>query len=467
MKYDAIIIGAGMSGIGAGIRLAMFDKKVLILEKHSIPGGLNSYYQRRNFDKGGLRLFDVGLHALTNYIPKGTKGKPLTKLLKQLRISYDDLKLRTHSYSVISFPDKKLKFTNDFQDFKVEVKKNFPDHFAEFEELVRKVDEFNDLDLSHNYSSARKVLRETITNPDLIEMLMCPTLIYGSAWENDIDFTQFVTMFKGIFYEGFCRPEGGVRTLIKLMMDKFSSHGGEVKFKSGVTEIISENGKAMGVKVGETEYFAPLIFSSIGLPETYRLNNELKELVSPAVGQMTFVESLFVFDKKIPLSINDSTIIFHNDWEKYKFERSKGIFDPRSAVICFPDNFEPENREGEGTVRITYISNYQEWKKLSPEEYTQEKEKIAQSALALVKRYTAGFDGKLLFQDTFTPLTIEKFTSHIAGTIYGSTDKFRDGKTPVDSLYIIGTDQGYLGIVGAIMSGISLANLYGLMDANS
>jgi len=55
MNYDAIVIGAGMSGLAAGIRLAMFDKKVVILEKHSIPGGLNSYYQRRNFDKGGIR----------------------------------------------------------------------------------------------------------------------------------------------------------------------------------------------------------------------------------------------------------------------------------------------------------------------------------------------------------------------------------------------------------------------------
>ena len=40
MKYDAIIIGAGMSGLAAAIRLAMFDKKVVVLEKHSIPGGL-------------------------------------------------------------------------------------------------------------------------------------------------------------------------------------------------------------------------------------------------------------------------------------------------------------------------------------------------------------------------------------------------------------------------------------------
>ncbi len=105
-KYDAIIIGAGMSGMAAGIRLAMFNKKVAILEKHSISGGLNSYYQRRNKEAGGLRKFDVGLHALTNYVPKGTKGKPLTKLCKQLRIRYDDLDLEPQNYSVIDFSIK-------------------------------------------------------------------------------------------------------------------------------------------------------------------------------------------------------------------------------------------------------------------------------------------------------------------------------------------------------------------------
>ena len=34
MNYDVIIIGSGLSGLAAGIRLAMFDKKVLIVEKH-------------------------------------------------------------------------------------------------------------------------------------------------------------------------------------------------------------------------------------------------------------------------------------------------------------------------------------------------------------------------------------------------------------------------------------------------
>ena len=42
--YDTIIIGAGMSGLAAGIRLAYYDQKVCILERHTTIGGLNSFY---------------------------------------------------------------------------------------------------------------------------------------------------------------------------------------------------------------------------------------------------------------------------------------------------------------------------------------------------------------------------------------------------------------------------------------
>jgi phytoene dehydrogenase-like protein len=37
--YDTIIIGAGMSGLAAGIRLAYFDQRVCILERHYTIGG--------------------------------------------------------------------------------------------------------------------------------------------------------------------------------------------------------------------------------------------------------------------------------------------------------------------------------------------------------------------------------------------------------------------------------------------
>ena len=468
MNYDAIVIGAGMSGLAAGIRLAMFDKKVVILEKHSIPGGLNSFYQRRNFDQGGIRQFDVGLHALTNFIKKGEKGKPFSKLLKQLRLSYDDFKLCPQTHSKISFPGIELKFSNDFELLATEVSEKFPTQKDAFVSLVKKVQDFNELDLSLSYSSSRETLKTIIKDDLLIEMLICPLLIYGSAWEDDMDFAQFVIMFKSLYFEGFSRPEGGVRTIISLLIKKFEEAGGEIRYRSAVNSILTNaSGQAIGVDVGGEILYAPVILSSIGFPETVKITPALESLSSPRVGAMTFLESIFIFDKKIPLTQNDATIVFYNNAKTYNYRPASHFFDASSAVVCFPDNYESHKSQGEGTVRVTYMANYSQWRELSREDYDQKKEEVGESALNLVRNLAPGFDGKVLFKDIFSPLTIERYTWHLNGTVYGSIDKTRDGSTKVPGLFIIGTDQGFLGIVGSILSGISMANLHGLMGKDA
>ena len=72
---------------------------------------------------------------------------------------------------------------------------------------------------------------------------------------------------------------------------------------------------------------------------------------------------------------------------------------------------------------------------------------------------TPDFSGNVVFRDVFTPKTIKRYTGHINGAVYGAPDKMKTGETPVTGLYIIGTDQGFLGIVGAMLSGITVANL--------
>ena len=462
-NYDAIIIGAGMSGLAAGIRLAMFDKKVAILEKHSIAGGLNSYYQRRNKELGGVRKFDVGLHALTNFATRGEKRKPFTKLLKQLRIPYDTFNLQQQSHSLIQFPEVSLKFTNDFEVLRHEIHTKFPNQIDHFEKLLAYIVQYDGVNLNNEYITSRSVIDHYITDPLLTEMLLCPLLIYGSAWENDMDFSQFVIMFKSIYMEGFSRPENGVRTIIDTLVEKFTSLGGELKFRTGVDKIVTENGNVVGVETKKEGLLkAKRVFSSAGFPETLALADY--EDFKPKVGKMSFMETIFVTDKKIELEKFDSTIIFYNDSNKYNYQQSTDLFDPSSAVVCCPDNYDLTNRDGEGTFRITYMANYEKWKSLEKSEYNSQKDKVYECSLELIKNLIPEFNLDIRFKDVFSPTTVERYTSHFKGTVYGSEDKTRNGSTPIKDLYIIGTDQGFLGIVGSMLSGISIANLYGLME---
>jgi phytoene dehydrogenase-like protein len=58
MQYDYVVIGAGMGGLSAANFLARYGKRVLVLEKHRVPGGLVT-----SFPREGVH-FDLGIHGL-------------------------------------------------------------------------------------------------------------------------------------------------------------------------------------------------------------------------------------------------------------------------------------------------------------------------------------------------------------------------------------------------------------------
>ena len=136
--YDTIIIGAGMSGLAAGIRLAYYDQRVCILERHYTIGGLNSFYRLRGRD------YDVGLHALTNVTPKGTKTGPLARLLRQLRFRWDDFAIAPQIGSEIAFPGKRIKFDNNERTLRDEVAWAFPHETDNFDRLTREIVAYDD-----------------------------------------------------------------------------------------------------------------------------------------------------------------------------------------------------------------------------------------------------------------------------------------------------------------------------------
>jgi phytoene dehydrogenase-like protein len=461
-KFDVVVIGAGMSGLAAAIRLAMFDKKVIVLEKHVITGGLNSYYSRRVRETKEMLDFDVGLHALTNFATRGEKRKPLTKLLKQLRIPYDSLQLKQQTHSLIKFKSADLKFSNDFNLLRSEVESVFPSDIDNFNRFVTYVSEYNEVDLDAKYIPARDILASYFKEELLQEMLIAPLLIYGSAWENDMDFSQFVIMFKSIYMEGFSRPVGGVRTILELLEDRLEAVGGEVRFRSSV-ESIEVSGSVKGIYLKNGDFLeTDTILSSAGFPETMSMVGE-SNLIKPEIGKLSFMESIIVTKDKAFLDHFDATIVFFNESDKYNYQKSPTEFDSSSAVFCLPDNYERENKDGHGHIRVTYMANFNKWNDLSKDDYKKIKNNVYDEALSLSQNL---LDTKVdvLYKDVFSPTTIKKYTSHFDGTVYGSTTKVRNGKSGIDGLYIIGTDQGFLGIVGSMLSGISMANLYGLME---
>jgi len=431
--FEVIIIGAGMAGMAAGIRLALAGKQVIILERHNASGGLNSFYSIEG------RKYDVGLHAMTNFVPKGTKSTPLTKLLRQLRIPYDALDLCQQNGSRIAFPGCELEFSNDFALFEAEVARAFPsqiDGFRALADEVRTLDAFN---LGAIPTSAREAVQRHISDPLLEDMIFCPVMYYGSAEEHDMDYGQFAIMFRSLFFEGFARPFDGVRVIIKLLQDKYRALGGIRKMKCGIKQIHTQGNRASAVELDDGAVLtADKIISTAGVVETVRMcDDQSSDAANDNIGQLSFTETITVLDKQ-PADFGwDDTIIFFNTRERFHYAGVRDeLVDPTSGVICFPNNAD-------------YLAQKEHW-------YA-ELQKVALNILPTSKLC---LDQARIASDMFTPRTVRKYTGHLNGAIYGAPDKIKDGRTHLENVYLAGTDQGFLGIIGAMLSGISMANLH-------
>ena len=243
---------------------------------------------------------------------------------------------------------------------------------------------------------------------------------------------------------------------------KFKKLGGELRMGSGVTSINAKNGTVESVTLENGEQLvAESVISSMGYVETLNhCSPGLEKTESCATGQVSFMESLCVVDCE-PRDLGyDKSIVFFSTQPQFDYKVPNEMVNPTTGVLCCSNNFNYPEPMKEGLIRLTNLANFSKWDSLSRKDYIAAKKYWRTQALESVFTFFPDFRDNMVFLDSFTPKTIKKYTGHLNGAVYGSPQKIKDGKTPVNNLFICGTDQGFLGIIGATLSGISMANLH-------
>ena len=96
------------------------------------------------------------------------------------------------------------------------------------------------------------------------------------------------------------------------------------------------------------------------------------------------------------------------------------------------------------------------------EDYDALKHRIAEGLLEFVDRRYPGFRNLVDYCEVSTPLTVERFTGHPRGSVYGvpaTPARFEQPylkvATPLRNLYLTGADVASPGIMGAMMGGVA------------
>ena len=283
--FDVIVIGSGMGGMATAAALSTYDHKVLLLEQARKIGGLTHSFSRNGF------TWDVGLHYCGTFGHDQLGGR----ILDRLSGGAIEFKSVGTVYDTLHFPDKfEISVGRPAEAFKMELKDHFPDNAAEidayFDALASAEDAGhavgNDRAMPEPFRSAHhwlnkkkiqrwcgrttgEVIAELISDPKLAAVLSSQWGTYGGKPEE----ASFA--FHGIilshYLEGAYYPVGGASAIAEGLIPVIESAGGRAQAESAVSEILLQDGSAVGVRTESGEEFrASKIVSAIGASETVK-----------------------------------------------------------------------------------------------------------------------------------------------------------------------------------------------------
>lgn len=455
-RYDAVVVGAGLSGLAAAASLSRAGKRVLLLEHHALPGGYAHSFIRGRF------WFEVSLHAVSGLGPDGDMRRALTDLGVYGQLEFERLDPLYH----VRYPEHRMTVPASMEGYRGELLRAFPGDREEIDQLFRGLELFA---ADVQAFRAARVRGETFTQEEMGSRFPHMAGAFMQTWErylgnqirnpqlrglvsvmwtyvgvpsSQVSAALILFLITGYNRDGGYYPVGGSMEISRSLEAEIERHGQDVLYEQTVNHLHVRDGRVSAVSTQQgLTVECDLVVSSMNVPDTvFRLvgvehfeADYVEQIRSRKPSVSSFILYLGIDRERMPSEWPYHECFLCETYdveESYQFTR-EGRFDKTDVSVTRyqpPPGHErvPENHISLMVMSLASADYGDYWgtggdltQYRRNSRYRELKRQAEEQLMARLEAVMPGIAEGVVHRNSATPITNIRYTLNPDGCIYG------------------------------------------------
>jgi len=440
MRYDVVVIGAGLSGLAAAGLLAKRGLHVAVIDNNYEPGGSCGIFKRNNviFDQGSAMLYGFG-----------EKGFNAHRFVFNCLEEPIDVIKHDLLYCV-NFKGKRIKFWADVDMFAEELAQLFPSEkenikrfYHDLETMYRHVmvespsyttaDETDPDEASRSLlrypdsytrflgyldKSAKDLLGEYFSDPEIFKFFDKLTSTYCYATVEESPAVMAAIMFVDNHVGGSYYPAGSTLFLPGKLEKVIEENGGDMLLENEVVRILFSGGSPSGVelKSGTNIYADNIIYSGT----VWNLYGKLIDKEHSTAERIEWAASQVPTHPSVVLYAHIDKRVIPEDTVPIEMLVGNPDLLDESEVTAYILSIDDRTLCDENSHTVVAIGpTFANWDCTDTDDYLLKKEMEKARLIGVLEKRFPGFADAVRYAEVATPRTIERYTLKNGGAVAG------------------------------------------------